>query len=216
MVERLLLRVVVLNILKAHFRQRGRVRTGMWLVAAIAFAAIPACTPTTTTLRFVTNNEAVAVRNPTAPKAGDRLEALLGTRKKFFFYVTRGGSVRSFHSSIDLVPGKKTLLADLLIDQHSVRVFIIPLRHPLAMVSGPPTPENKSLICREPMIAEILGGAQTEMAGTGRGAWITTVSAPRRLYFRTLDPDLIALIDVDGLDSARAADFVLRIGSLTR
>jgi hypothetical protein len=184
------------------------------LIAVFSVALITGCTPTNTTLRFKSNREAVAVRNPEKPKAGDRLETLIGTRKKVFFYVTSGASVTSFLSLVDPVVGQKKAIATLSIDQHPVRLFIIQLPRPLAL-SGPPTPQNKGIISSDPTISDIIGGAQTEIVGVGRGSWIGTSSPSKRLFLRPIDADLVTLVDADGLDSARAHDFILRMGSLT-
>lgn len=183
-------------------------------VAVSGLALLTACTPKTTTLRFVSNREAVMVQNPENPKPGDRLEVLVGFRKKVFFYVTRGASVTSLNASVDPVIGGKKLLAELSIEQHSIRVFIMQLPKHLPIYASP-TLENKASISSDPTIAKILGGASTEIVGVGRGSWIATSAGPRRLFLRPIDSDLVVLIDTDGLDAARSADFVLRIGSLT-
>jgi hypothetical protein len=189
-------------------------KTLLPVIAVFTVVLLNSCTPTTMTLRFRSNHEAVMVRNPETPKPGDRLEVLIGTRKKIFFYVTRGATVTSFNASVDPIAGGRKLLAELSIDQHPLRIFIVQLRRPLTVI-GPPTPQNKALICGHPAIADLLGGAATEIVGVGRGSWIATSSSSRRLFLRPTDPDLVTLVDVDGLDSARAADFVLRMGSLT-
>ena len=189
-------------------------KTLLPVVAVFTIALFSSCTPTTTTLRFRSNHEAVMVRNPENPKPGDRLEVLVGTRKKIFFYVTRGAAVTSLNAAVDPTVGGKKLLAELSIDQHPLRIFVVQPRRPLT-ITGPPTPENKALTCSNPTIANLLGGASTEIVGVGRGSWIATSSSSRRLFLRPTDPDLVILVDVDGLDSARATDFVLRIGSLT-
>src|SRR5438270_9382052 len=148
-------------------------------IVAFSLALIAACAPTNTTIRFKSNREAVMVRNPEKPKAGDRLEALIGTRKKIFFYVTSGASVVSFSDSVDPIVGQKKTVATLSIDQHPVRLFIIQLRRPLA-VSGPPTAQNKTIICSNPTISDIIAGARTEIVGVGRGSWIGTSSSSTR------------------------------------
>lgn len=189
-------------------------KTLLQFILVFIVGLLTGCAPKTMTVRFHSNREAVAVNNPEKPKPGDRLEALIGTRKKIFFYVTSGASVTSFFPSIDPVVGQRKAIATLSIDQHPVRLFIIQLRRPLAEF-GPPTAQNKAMMCSDPTISGIIKGAQTEIVGVGRGSWIGTVSSSKRLFVRPIDPDLIALIDADGLDSARAHDFVLRIGSLT-
>jgi hypothetical protein len=180
----------------------------------ISVVFLASCAPTTTTLRFVDNREAVAVNNPEKPKAGDRLEALIGTRKKVFFYVTRNSTLVSFHPSIDPEPGRKKLVAELSIDTHSVRFFVVQLRQSLPFV-GSPTPSNQQIICNEPTVAHILGGARTEIVGVGKGSWLGTQSSSNRLFLRPFDPDLLMVVDTGSLDLARARDFVLRMGSLT-
>jgi hypothetical protein len=189
-------------------------KTSPQLLALLSITLLSACAPTNTTIRFISNREAVMVRNPEKPKTGDRLETLIGTRKKIFFYVTSGASVSSFLSSVDPKVGQKKAIATLLIDQHPVQLFIIQLGRPLP-VNGPPTAQNKAIIASDPIISDIIGGARTEIVGVGRGSWIGTSSSSKRLFLRPLDPDLVALVDADGLDFARAQDFVLRMGSLT-
>jgi hypothetical protein len=183
-------------------------------IVVISVALITACAPTNTTIRFRSNQEAVAVRNPENPKTGDRLEALIGTRKKIFFYVTSGASVTSFFSSVDPVVGQKKAIATLSIDQHSLRLFIIQLSRPLPVIASP-TAQTKAIICSNPTVSDIIAGAGTEIVGVRRGSWIVTSSSSKRLFLRPLDADLVVLVDADGLDFARAQDFVLRIGSLT-
>ena len=185
-----------------------------FVIALFGVALFQGCTSTSTTLRFTGNHEAVAVRNPEKPKEGDRLEALIGTRKKIFLYLTRGASVTSFQSYVDPVPGQRKLVADISIGGHSVRTFVVQLRRPLA-ITGSPDAQNKALISRDPTVANVLNGAATEIVGTGRGAWVATSNASKRLFLRPIDPDLVVLVDADGLDAARAADFILRMGSLT-
>jgi hypothetical protein len=189
-------------------------RPRRWGLVAAVSVLLGACTSTNTTLRFTGNREAVMVRNPEKPKGGNRLEALIGTRKKIFFFVPRNASVVSFQASIDPVPGGKKLVADLSVDHHSLRIFVVQLRQPLPSVE-PPTAQNKTAICSEPTIAKILGGAPTEIVGVGRGSWIATSSSARRLFVRPIETDLVILVDANSLDSARASDFILRMGSLT-
>ena len=92
-------------------------------IAILSVALVGACAPTYTTLRFTSNREAVAVRNPESPRSGDRLETLIGTRKKMFFYVPAGASVTSFLSSVDPAPGQKRSVATLSLDGHLLRVL---------------------------------------------------------------------------------------------
>jgi len=189
----------------------GRLPSFHGLLAATLFAG---CAPTTTTLRFTGDQHAVMVQNPEKAKVGSKLEALIGTRKKVFFTVTRGASVVSFRPPIDLAAGEKKLIAELQIDQHPVRFSMMQLRRPLAKPS-PPTMQNKDAICRSPGIAEMVSRASTSIVGRGRGSWICAASLNRRLYFRPIDYDLVAIVDADELDPKRAADFILRMGSLT-
>src|SRR6185437_861965 len=121
-------------------------------IAIFSVALVAACAPTNTTLRFKSNREAVAVRNPENPKPGDRLETLIGTRKKMFFYVTAGASVTSFVSSVAPAPGRKDSVATLSLDGHLLRIFVVQLRKPLA-ISGPPTIQNKGIISSDPTIS---------------------------------------------------------------
>jgi hypothetical protein len=173
------------------------------------------CRETSTTLRFTSNREAVAVTNPEKPKPGDKLEALIGTRKKVFFYLPRGATVTVFRQSIDPEPERKKLFASLSTGQSAIQVFVLQLRRPLPITRSP-TAQTKDMICREPTIANILAGEATEIVGVGRGSWIgTSGSSSRRLFLRTMDPDLIIIVETDGLDLAHAKDFVLRMGSLT-
>jgi hypothetical protein len=190
------------------------VKPRAWLTAAGALVLLAACAPTNTTIRFKSNREAVAVSNPEKPKGGDKLETLIGTRKKIFLFVPHGALVASFNSSVEPVVGEKKLVADFSIGEHSLRTFVIQLRRPLASAASP-SPQNKDAICREPTIANILGGASTEIVGVGRGSWIATSSSSRHLYIRPIDSDLAVLVDADSLDSARATNFILRMGSLT-
>jgi hypothetical protein len=183
-------------------------------IVVISVALIAGCAPTNTTVRFKSNRQAVMVRNPEKAQAGDRLETLIGTRKKMFFYVTSGASVSSFSSSVDPAAGQKKAIATLSMDQHLVRIFIIQLRRPLA-ISGPPTAQNKAIICSDPTISDIIGTGQTEIVGIGKGSWIGTSSSSKRLFLRPIDPDLVTLVDADGVDFARARDLLLRMGSLT-
>ena len=183
-------------------------------IAILSVALVAACAPTNTTLRFKSNQQAVAVRNPEKPKPGDRLETLIGTRKKVFFYVTAGASVTSFLSSVDPALGEKKSVATLSIDGHLLRIFVIQLRQPLA-ISGPPTIQNKGIISSDPTISGIIGSAGTEIVGVGRGSWVATSSSSNRRFLRPIDPDLVTLVEADGLDFARAKDFILRMGSLT-
>ena len=181
----------------------------------VSVALLASCAPTTTTLRFTSNREAVAVTNPEKPKPGSKLEALIGTRKKMFFYVPRDSTVSVFHQSIDPEPERKKLIAKISTGQNTIQVFVVQLRQPLR-ITGSPTAQTKDMICSEPTIANILAGESTEIVGVGRGSWIGT-SRPlsRRLFLRTIDPDLIIIVETDGLDLPHAKDFVLRIGSLT-
>jgi hypothetical protein len=80
---------------------------------------VAGCTPTTTTLRFTGNREAVAVTNPEKPRPGDKLEALIGTRKKIFFYLPRNASITVFHQSTDPEAERKKLIASLSIGQEA-------------------------------------------------------------------------------------------------
>ena len=71
------------------------------------------CRETSTTLRFTSNREAVAVTNPEKPKPGDKLEALIGTRKQLFFYLPHDATVTVLHQSIDPEPERKKWLAEV-------------------------------------------------------------------------------------------------------
>jgi hypothetical protein len=176
---------------------------------------VASCSPTTTTLRFTGNREAVAVTNPEKPKPGNKLEALIGTRKRLFFYLPHDATVTVFHQSVDPEAEKKKLVANLSTGQNTIEIFVLQLRRPLP-ITGSPTAQTKDMICREPTIANILAGESTEIVGVGRGSWIgTSASSSRRLFLRTIDPDLVIIVGTNGLDLAHAKDFVLRMGSLT-
>jgi len=173
------------------------------------------CRSTTTTLRFTGNREAVAVTNPEKPKPGDKLEALIGTRKQLFFYLPHDATITAFHQSIDPEAEEKKLVASLSTGQNTIQVFVVQLRRSLP-ITGSPTAQTKDMICREPTITNILSGESTEIVGVGRGSWIgTSASSSKRLFLRTIDPDLVIIVETNGLDLARAKDFVLRMGSLT-
>jgi hypothetical protein len=122
----------------------------------------------------------------------------------------------SFRSSVDLDRGEKKLIAELTIDQHPVRFSVMQLRHrhPLANPS-PPTMQNKDAICGNPELAEMVGRAATSIVGLGRGSWICAALPNKRLYLRPIDYDLVAIVDADDLAPPQAADFILRMGSLT-
>lgn len=185
------------------------------LLSLFLSATSVGCRSTNTTLRFTDNQHAVAVSNPEKTKPGDKLTALIGMRKKLFFYVPRDGAVAIFHDSVDPEPGKKKLVAKLTGRNGVLQVFVLQLAHPLA-ISGPPTVANKDTIVREPLIANVLGGAETEIVGVGRGSLIgTSGETSKRLFIRPIDTDLIVIVETDGLDLARAKDFILRMGSLT-
>lgn len=186
--------------------------TRILLFSVCVIAALASCRSTTTTLRFTDNRHAVAVTNPEKASPGDRLETLVGTRKKIFFYLTRDASITTFHQSVDPQSRKKTLIASLLIASKPVRVSIVKLERPLS-ITGPPTANSMESVRKEPIIAELLQKEETEIVGTGRGTWIGTSS--KRLFLRPIDLDLIVVVETDGLDFARAKDFILRMGSLT-
>ena len=170
------------------------------------------CRSTTTTMQFTGDRRAVAVTNPEKAKPGDKLEVLIGTRKKIFFYLTRDASLTTFHQSVDPQSEKKILIASLSIAAEPVRVSIVKLERPLP-ISGPPTANTKESVRKDPIIAELLRKEETETVGTGRGAWIGTSS--KRLFLRPIDVDLIVVVETDGLDFERTRDFILRMGSLT-
>jgi len=173
------------------------------------------CRSRTTTLRFTDNRHAVAVTNPEKTKPGDKLTALIGTRKQLFFYVPRNRTVAIFHQSLDPEPGKKKLVARLIGGQGGLQIFVLQLPDPLPTI-GSPTAGTKKMIVREPTIANILAGEETEIVGVGRGSWIGTArEAPKRIFLRPIDSDLVVIVETDGLDLAQAKDFILRMGSLT-
>jgi hypothetical protein len=157
----------------------------------------------------------VAVTNPEKPKPGDKLAALIGTRKQLFFYLPHDATVTVLHQSIDPEPERKKLVARLSTGQSAIQIFILQLRRPLP-ITGSPTAQNKESISRDPAIANLLGGGTTEIVGVGRGSWIgTSLSSSKRLFLRPIDPDLVTIVETDEMDLARAKDFVLRMGSLT-
>ena len=185
------------------------------LLSLFLIATSVGCRSTSTTLRFTDNQHAVGVNNPEKTKPGDKLTALIGTRKKLFLYVPRDGTVAIFRASVDPERGKKKLVAKLTGGNGVLQVFVLQLPRPLA-ISGPPTPANKNTIIREPLIANILGGQETEIVGVGRGSLIgTSGETSKRFFIRPIDPDLVVIVETDGLDLAHAKDFILRMGSLT-
>jgi hypothetical protein len=186
--------------------------TRILFLSVFLIAALVGCRSSSTTLRFTDNRHAVAVTNPEKAKPGDKLEALVGTQKKIFFYLTRDASITTFHQSVDPQSGKKTLIASLLIASEPVRISIVKLNRPLAIV-GPPTAKTKESVRTDPVISYLLGKEPTEIVGTGRGTWISTSS--KRLFLRPIESDLIVVVETDGLDFAQTKDFILRMGSLS-